>query len=154
MENRFEEYQNFLHKLQLEYLTQRLRYLTYRDEKYKDFALKVAENKVIKIQSVGEKFGLETIFSGVPVQDFVKRYFWNEYGLPNFQYRDEAQRGVQWNYDAWYILFRGTEVVCSGQLCYIKKNNPKLEQVEIFDGLSTVEKAYSEIQLIDKYQWI
>ena len=155
MTDRQGERQAFLHKLQLEYLTQRLRSYIYKDEKYIRIAAGIAEKKREKIVSLGQKFGVETIFSGgVSVNDFVRKFFWNSYGLPNFSYKDDDQRGVQWNYDAWYILFRGTQVVCDGELFTVTKNNPRDRMVEVTNGVYRADKYYGEIQLIDKYQWI
>ena len=154
MTDRYEERRAFLHKLQLEYLTQRLRSFIYKDEKYIHIAAGIAEKKKEKIISLGQKFGIETIFSGIPIQDFVKEYFWNSRGLPNFSYKDEDQKGVQWNYDAWYILFRGTIVICDGRLYTVLKNNPHEEKVELMGGGCRIEKSYADIQLIDKFQWV
>lgn len=155
MTNKVEERANFLQKLQLEYLTQFLRSKIYKDEKYIRIAAGIAEKKREKICMLGEKFGMKTIFSeGFPVTDFVNRFFWNSRGLPNFQYKDDEQRGVQWNYDAWYILFRGEKVVCDGALYKVVKNNPRDRRVELTNGIGVIDKSYSEIQLIDKYKWV
>lgn len=154
MTDRYEERCSFLHKLQMEYLTQRLRSFIYKDEKYIRIAAGIADKKREKIVTLGQKFGIETIFTGVPVDDFVKRFFWNPTGLPNFSYKDDDQKGVQWNYDAWYLLFRGTEVVCEEELCTVIKNNPRDRKVELTNGIYKFEKPYNEIQLIDKFKWI
>lgn len=153
--NKVDDRALFLQKLQLEYLTQWLRSRIYRDEKYVKIASGIAEKKRQKICMLGEKFGMETLFSpGFPVTDFVSKYFWNSRGLPNFQYKDEEQRSVQWNYDAWYILFRGTEVVFRGEMYKVVKNNPREKKVEITNGAGMFELGYGDIQLIDKYLWI
>ena len=65
----------FLIKLQLEYLTHKLRSQIYRDERYAKVASDIADKKKLKIQEVSVKFGLKSIFNGLSVNKFVKKYF-------------------------------------------------------------------------------
>lgn len=147
--------EQFLVDLQLEYLTQRLRALIYRDETYIKVASDIASKKRMKIAQLGIKFKLPTIFDEIPVHEFVDKYFWNEKGLPNFQYKDEQQQRVQGNYDAWYILYRGTKVVYNFQEAEVVSNNPSKEEVELrINNDKKLTVRYSDITLNKNFVWM
>lgn len=141
----------FLRKLQLEYLTQKLRSMVYREGQYTKIAEDIAEKKATKIKALGIKFGIKTMFE-TGVDAWVTDNFWNAYGLPNLQYKDEEQKRVQGNYDAWYLLYRGTVVDYNGKEVTVVSNNPSNSSVRILsDGYMTL--SYNDISLINDYSW-
>lgn len=147
--------EKFLIDLQLEYLTQRLRALIYRDATYVKVASDIAGKKKMKIAQLGIKFNLPTIFDEITVENFVDKYFWNDKGLPNFQYKDAQQKRVQGNYDAWYILYRGTKVVYNGQEAEVLSNNPSKEEVELrINNENKLTVRYSDITLNKNFVWM
>ena len=147
--------EQFLINLQLEYLTQRLRALIYQDETYIRVASDIAAKKRMKINQLGIKFNLTTIFNGENVEQFVDKYFWNPNGLPNFQYKDAQQKRVQGNYDAWYMLYRGTIVVYKGKDAEVLSNNPAKEKLEIrINNDRKLTVRYSDITLNKNFVWI
>lgn len=153
-ESRNDSRKSFLIKLQLEYLTQKLRSQIYHDERYSKVALDIATKKQSKIQELSVKFNLPCIFNkGYDIQSFVNKYFWNDRGLPNFQYKDEEQCRVQGNYDKWYLLYRGTTVIYKGKEVRVLVNDPSKDTVviETFSGELCVK--YSEINLKSKFLW-
>ena len=140
----------FIYKLQLEYLTHKLRSFVYRKAKYIKLSKDMAEKKKDKIKILGAKFGIPTMFD-TGVQQFVKEHFWNNHGLPNFSYKDSEQERVQGNYDARYLLYRGTVIMYNGELCTVVSNNPSTRTVQVVDGCFIL--SYDEISLIDDYNW-
>jgi hypothetical protein len=96
--------------LQIEYLNYLCRYKIYKREedikKFSDICIKKRE----KIESISKKNNLLSIFNS---EEYKKKYiekFLNEWGLPNFHYRDDYQKKVKGHWDKVYFLFRGGKV--------------------------------------------
>ena len=142
--------EEFIYKLQLEYLTHKLRSMVYRKMKYVKLSTDMAEKKKEKILALGAKFGVQTMFD-TSVQQFVKDHFWNDKGLPNLSYKDDEQRRVQGNYDAWYLLYRGTVIMYNCDFCTVVSNNPTTRTVQVLDGRFML--SYDEISLMNDYEW-
>lgn len=142
--------EEFIHKLEMEYLTHKLRSLVYRKMKYIKLSRDMAVKKKEKIQALGVKFGISTMFD-TGVAEFVNEHFWNERGLPNFSYKDGEQKRVQGNYDAWYLLYRGTVIMYNGEPCTVVSNNPSTRTVQVLDGCFAM--SYDEISLVNDYDW-
>lgn len=142
--------EEFIYKLQMEYLTHKLRSLVYRKAKYVKLSEDMATKKKEKIQALGVKFGIPTMFD-TGVAEFVRGHFWNERGLPNFSYKDAEQERVQGNYDAWYLLYRGTIIMYDGDPCTVVSNNPSTKMVQVLDSCFALR--YDEISLINDYDW-
>lgn len=142
--------EEFIHKLEMEYLTHKLRSLVYRKMKYIKLSKDMAERKKQKIQALGLKFGVLTMFD-TGVEEFVKEHFWNERGLPNLSYKDNEQKRVQGNYDAWYLLYRGTIIMYNGEPCTVVSNNPSTRTIQVLDGCFAM--GYDEISLVNDYDW-
>lgn len=142
--------EEFIHKLEMEYLTHKLRSLVYRKMKYIKLSRDMALKKKEKIQALGVKFGIPTMFD-TGVTKFVNEHFWNECGLPNFSYKDGEQKRVQGNYDAWYLLYRGTVIMYNGEPCTVVSNNPSTRTVQVLDGCFAM--SYDEISLVNDYDW-
>lgn len=145
----------FLMKLQLEYLTQKLRSQVYRESKFVKVARDIAEKKRIKIQGLSKEFGCPCIFDeGADYMEFVRKYFWKDNGLPNMQYKDKEQKRVQGNYDKWYLLYRGTLVLYNGVEAKVLLNDPPKNKVKIETKNEVKTVKYSDISLIENYKWI
>lgn len=142
--------EEFIYKLQMEYLTHKLRSMVYRKMKYVKLSTDMAEKKKEKILALGAKFGVQTMFD-TGVQQFVMDHFWNAKGLPNLSYKDDEQRRVQGNYDAWYLLYRGTVIMYNRDPCTVVSNNPTTRTVQVLDGCFTL--SYDEISLLNDYEW-
>lgn len=143
----------FIKALQLEYLTQKLRSFIY-DEKYSKVASDIAKKKRNKIIELGQKFGINTIFSdSIDINQFVKDNFWNNTGIPNFQYKDEEQKRVQGNYDCWYLFFRGTKVKYLGEEYSVVINNPSEKKILVENGKRRVKISYENVTLINNFVW-
>lgn len=147
-------HRDFLMKLQLEYLTQKLRSFIYTEE-YSKVASEIARKKRLKIEELSEKFGIETIFSdGFDVADFVEKNFWNPFGLPNFQYKDEEQKRIQHNYDCWYMFYRGSRVMYRGKEMRVLSNNPPMRELKITDEFEQYIVTYNDITIKDNFVWL
>ncbi len=142
--------EEFIYKLQMEYLTHKLRSMVYRKMKYVKLSTDMAEKKKEKILALGAKFGVKTMFD-TSVQQFVIDHFWNAKGLPNLSYKDDEQRRVQGNYDAWYLLYRGTVIMYNHDVCTVVSNNPTTRTVQVLNSCFTL--SYDEISLLNDYEW-
>ena len=152
--SRESSHRDFLMKLQLEYLTQRLRSFIYKDD-YARVASDISVKKREKIEELGAKFGIETIFSPeVNVRDFVEKNFWNPFGLPNFQYKDEEQKRIQHNYDCWYIFYRGSKVLYQGKEMRVLRNNPPKRELCVTDEFEQYIVTYNDITIKDDFAWL
>lgn len=96
--------------LQLEWIVADLRSKIYPDIRDKNYWNKVKEGKRRVIESIAEKNSLPTIF----VDDEMNRVFchkiFGDKGLPNFQYKDEANRQHQQPLDTLYYYNKGADV--------------------------------------------
>ena len=143
----------FIHVLQLEYLTHKLRSNIYLDEKYAKASAEIADKKKKKIMEVGAKFGIKTIFDGVDINLFIKENFWNNQGLPNLQYKDKEQARVQGNYDCWYLLYRGSKIKYLGEDYSVISNNPTEKKILIGNEKRRLKITYNKVSLINNYLW-
>lgn len=151
-----EKRKRFLIKLQLEYLTHKLRSIIYLDKKYADVSNEIAKKKREKIEKLSARFHIDTIFTpGYNYSDFIEKNFWRTYGPPIFQYKNDEQQRVQGNYDSWYMLYRGTNVVYCGKIMKVICNNPLTETLKIrgFKNGEYIVK-YNEVSLINNFNLI
>lgn len=147
-------HRQFLVNLQLEYLTHKLRAMVYQEETYARVAADIAEKKKRKVVDLGGKFNIPTIFSHESTMEaFISQYFWQPYGLPNLQYKDEEQRRVQGNYDAWYLLFRNNKIKYHGVCAEVVSNNPSKGIVKIRTEKEVTVVNYIDITLMNEYKW-
>lgn len=151
LENR---HRNFLRVLQLEYLTHKLRSMIYRDSEYARVSYEISEKKRKKISEIGLKFNLVTIFDdGNYFDDFLNMNFFQEFGMPNFQYKNEEQKKVQGNYDRWYMFYRGRVVLYHGRECKVLENNPSTQMLKILFKGNKVLVKYDEITIKNDFEW-
>lgn len=148
-------HRQFLTRLQLEYLTHKLRSSIYRNGTYASVAADIAKKKRLKIIELSVKFNVDSIFTpGYNVAEFVEKNFWGKKGLPAFQYKDEEQRRVQGNYDRWYILYRDTKVLYKGTIMEVVSNNPAKEEVKIRGSKGDFLVKYNDITIINNFDWL
>lgn len=101
-----------LFKLQIEYLGYKTRLLTYKkpfSEKYLDCCI----NKKNKIESLSKKIDARTVFNdNIVAKSYLYRFF-NEWGIPNFKYKNKRCKDLMSGYDKLYYFARKTVVeVC------------------------------------------
>jgi len=100
---------DFFTILQVEWLSYWTRAKIYK----KDFAdnyAKICEGKRFKIESIAQRNNLPCIFTN---SDYLKKYidkFMPEYGLPNFQYKDQEIRDKMERWDKYYFFNKGCSV--------------------------------------------
>lgn len=147
-------HRDFLRVLQLEYFTHKLRSMIYRDPEYARVSYEISEKKRRKISEIGLKFNLVTIFDdGNYFDDFLNINFFREFGMPNFQYKNEEQRKVQGNYDRWYMFYRGRVVLYCGRECKVLENNPSTQMLKILFKGKKVLVGYDEITIKNDFEW-
>jgi hypothetical protein len=104
------EFNDYFSLLQLEYLNYFFRRELYTREcdkkKFSDICLKKRE----KIMSISLKNNLPSVFSDFRLREFYVEKFLNEWGIPNFLYRDDYQRKVKGRWDRIYYFYPGEAV--------------------------------------------
>lgn len=101
---------DFYTNLQLEYLSYYMRGKVYkRPEDLKKFA-DICEKKREKIEGLSRKNCLPNIFNNELYRERYINLFIGEFGLPQFQYRDDYQRKVKGMWDRKYYFGEGVNV--------------------------------------------
>lgn len=109
--NRNLNFVEFFEILQIEYIVSELRSLIYpkgKDKKYyKEKEMKGKREKIIKISS---KNKFKDIFNDTITRDLYYRRVYNDWGLPNFVYRDELDKESRSKSDVFNYFKIGLEV--------------------------------------------
>jgi hypothetical protein len=96
--------------LQLEYISYKFRSIIYK----RDFDIKkyeeICEKKKEKIDSISLRNTLPSIFNKEEIKEKYFKKFFNEWGLPNFCYRDDYQRMVKGYWDKIYYFSKDCSV--------------------------------------------
>lgn len=101
---------DFYTNLQLEYLSYHMRGKVYkRPEDLKKFA-DICGKKREKIEGLSRKNCLPNIFNNELYRERYINLFIGEFGLPQFQYRDDYQRKVKGMWDKKYYFGEGVNV--------------------------------------------
>jgi hypothetical protein len=100
---------DFYSILQQEYISYYVRSKTYPSEYAKKYAEYCACKKD-KIEKIGIKNQLPSIFNSESIKGRYIDKFFNEYGLPNFEYRDENSVRIMGKWDAVYWFSEGTSI--------------------------------------------
>ena len=101
---------DFYTNLQLEYLSYYMRGKVYkRQEDLKKFS-DICKKKREKIEGLSRKNCLPNIFNNQTYRERYLNLFIGEFGLPQFQYRDDYQRKVKGMWDKKYYFHEGTNV--------------------------------------------
>jgi hypothetical protein len=98
--------------LQLEYISYAFRFKIYiRPEDKKKFS-DILRMKKEKIKTFSTRNCLPDIFNGDPVylKKYMGKFFKTEFGLPNFQNRDDHKAEIYGRYDPYYYFAKGTQV--------------------------------------------
>lgn len=99
-------------RLQIEYICYKFREKVYvRKEDKKKFQ-DISKGKRNKIESISNKNnGLPSIFNDEGIRKWALEKFFNEWGLPNYQYRDDYQKNIgKGKWDKLYYFKKGTEL--------------------------------------------
>jgi hypothetical protein len=115
--------------LQLEFVSYFLRSKTYR----KDFAesyRQICDRKREKIERISSRNNLPSIFNDLNAKERYLAKFFNESGIPNFTYKDEAIKIKMERWDKHYyfqkgcsVSFQDGDVTLVGQVVHNDKNN-------------------------------
>jgi len=137
--------------LQQEYISYAIRSKIYAPQ-YAIKYLSFCQHKKEKIEKIAIKNALPSIFSSTKTKEKYFSHFFNDKGLPNFQYRDEKSVKMMGYWDKVYWFSQGTSIKVSfaGELITTKilVNYPKQDKVSVkIDGL-TVDFEYNEISRI------
>lgn len=83
---------DYFHVLQLEYITCHVRCLIYRKEKDKLYQRKLMERKKSKIEDIALNNNFKSIFNDKSSYDNYYLQVVGEKGLPNFYYKNDAEK--------------------------------------------------------------
>ncbi|MCK9543946.1 MAG: hypothetical protein M0R03_18150 [Novosphingobium sp.] len=152
--------QDYISILQLEYLSYMLRSKIYRSpfkEKYIDFC----EKKKETIKTITLKVGRASIFTDDHIKQKYADEFFNNAGLPNFQYRDDYQRGVLGIHDkksffsvGTRVEFDGREYYVSRNLCYKDDNMPDMLCIQQSPDVPWIRVCVNDVRRIDQFDLI
>jgi len=136
--------QEFYSLVQLEYLSYKVRELTYERELDKVRFADICRMKKEKIDKYAERELMRSIFNDL---DYRKKYldlFFNEFGLPNFEYKDEQARKITGHWDKFHYFRAGQEVEINEIKLPIRWNKPDSLEIEVsaFGKVDTV--SYSQ----------
>ena len=109
VERKLSIYQYF-EALQIEWLVADLRCRIFKSQKDKDYWNKVKEGKRVKIESIGNKNKIPTIFNDNELKNDLINRIYNDYSYPDFHYKDEENRNSQGYWDLLNYYSKGSEV--------------------------------------------
>lgn len=101
---------NYLDALQLEYIQSQIRRKIYPKQKDKRFFDRVLDNKKSKIEDIATRNGLPSIFRDDTLFDGYRERIVEEWGIPSFFYKDEADRAEFEMKDFRYYFSKGSEI--------------------------------------------
>lgn len=134
----------FFEQLQLEYIVAELRKKIYPSDKDKNYYQKVMDNKKTKIQDIGIRNSLPSIFStDLKVKNSLYLKVYKEVGFPLFLYRDEAHKLECESLDLRHYYKEGKEVkvTINGEpkIGTVETVNLKAKLVEVKFSPSNIE---------------
>jgi hypothetical protein len=100
---------DFYSILQREYIAYYVRSKIYPSEYAKKYEAYCVSKKE-KIEKIGIKNGLPSIFNMQSLKDMYIDAFFNAFGLPNFEYRDDMSRKIMGKWDKEYWFGSGTTI--------------------------------------------
>jgi len=127
---------DFYSILQREYISYFIRSQIYPPEyakKYTNYCI----CKKDKIEKIGIKNCLPSIFNMCTLKERYVDSFFNEYGLPNFEYRDENSVKIMGRYDKEYFFSEGTSIKV--------KTDKGVEITVVLKNLFNINKVITEI---------
>lgn len=137
---------------QLEYVCYKFREFLYERQcdkkKFNDIALKKKE----KIESIAFRNRLPSIFNDAAAKEKYLNKFFNDNGLPNFQYRDDYQRKVKGYWDKMYFFKKGVNIkVKIGdqiEISEVQSIDAENNRVKCIVGGKLVEVSFDQVQRI------
>jgi hypothetical protein len=126
---------DFYSILQREYISYFVRSKIYPKEyakKYENYCI----CKKDKIDKIGIKNCLPSIFNMVSLREKYFDDFFNDYGLPNFEYRDEISIKIMGRYDKEYFFSEGTSIKI--------KTDKEIVLSTVIKNLSNTHKVIAE----------
>lgn len=104
-------FEEFFETLQLEYIVAELRWKIYSSEKDKNYyKRKEMDGKRVTIQEISSRNNFKDIFNDSETRIKYYEQVYNEWGLPNFIYRNQEDRESRRKIDIYSFFRRGTEV--------------------------------------------
>lgn len=139
----------YLKQLQLEYLSHKLREAIYKRPEFIKMSREIAEKKKDKILEISKKFQTPCLFdSETFFSEFCEREFFQQYGLPNFQYNSNPVKSKAVAYwDAFYLLAPGTEIVYKDQVYRVDGNDPDAKYIQVIVNGEFALLAYVEVKI-------
>lgn len=102
---------DFYTRLQLEYISYKMRLLLYEREEDKKKFQDICVKKREKIELIALKDCLPSIFTSPESQKkYLDLFFGQGKGIPNFCYRDDYQKRVKGYWDSYYYFRKGSLV--------------------------------------------
>lgn len=104
-------FEEFFETLQLEYIVAELRWKIYSSEKDKTYYKeREMDGKKVTIQEISSRNNFKDIFNDLDTQNKYYSQIYNEWGLPNFIYRNQEDRETRRKIDIYNFFKRGIEV--------------------------------------------
>lgn len=100
----------FYETLQMEYLICELRRKIYPKDKDKSYYTKTGNHKEEKIRDISERNQLPSIFNNNGTRAEISARVFNEFGLPNFMYKNKDEADELKPKDIFYYYNEGVEV--------------------------------------------
>jgi len=135
--------------LQLEWISYKLRELTYDREIDRKRFHDICEMKKEKIEKFAFRNCCKSIFSSESMKNkYVNKFLGDGFGLPNFQYRDERQREVNGMWDKVHYFKNGVRIENQENEYEIKRNMPKMGKVQVGVGGDSQQFYYEDIKVL------
>lgn len=100
------EYYSILHLEYYSYLVRSRIYINEYAAKYRGYC----EQKKTHIKEIADKKQFPSIFDNSMLIDVYQNKFLNDFGLPNFQYKDEKSKNIMGYWDKFYYFQKSTPI--------------------------------------------
>jgi len=139
-------------RLQLEYLSYRIRAAIYQRAFDKKKFTEICKKKREKIEQIALENCLPSIFNNTEQQRKYMGRFFGQTGFPNFCYRDDYQQSVKGYWDLYYYFIKGASVRftrgTSTDIGHIKDCSVKEKKVRIIVDGRVIERKFEEVSRI------
>jgi hypothetical protein len=142
---------DFYSTLQREYISYFVRSKIYPTEyakKYENYCTLKRD----KIEKIGLKNGLPSIFTLESIKNRYIDAFFNAFGLPNFEYRDDNSRKIMGKWDRVYYFGEGTSIKIktdkSTIISIVDRNLYNINKVIVYHEGATHQFGYDFISRI------
>lgn len=134
--------------LQLEFISYKIREKIYKRQEDKKKFNDICNMKRKKIENMSSKNCIPSIFNSSPeyLQKYISKFI-NDFGIPNFQYRDDYKTKIYGHWDKIYWFYRGTEIktMIKGELKLGTVEKCHDDNVTIIVENEKMDKEFSEI---------